>query len=91
MLIALPQLIDSKSPGPGIISVASFSSVAGDMPSRNEELKAMAEECRRLAAAIEDQTVRSRVLAVAQHFDRLADPRRLWDIVAAFRSTGAAC
>ena len=43
----------------------------------------MAEECRSLAPEINDQAVRSQLLAVAQHFDRLAEPHQLWDIFAA--------
>ncbi len=54
-------------------------------PVRNEQLKAMAEEYRRLAFVIQDEVVRSRLPTVAEHFDRLADPHRVPDIVAAFR------
>lgn len=43
------------------------------MPSRYEELKAMAEDCRRLAAAAEAEHIRFQLLAVAEHFERLAE------------------
>jgi hypothetical protein len=43
------------------------------MASRSDELKAMAEECRRLAATIKENAARSQLLAVAEHFERLAE------------------
>ena len=43
------------------------------MPSRYDELKAMAEDCRRLAAVIEEDHIRFQLLAVAEHFERLAE------------------
>jgi hypothetical protein len=43
------------------------------MPSRQDELKAMAEDCRRLAAAAEEEYIRFQLLAVAEHFERLAE------------------
>jgi hypothetical protein len=45
----------------------------GGMPSRYDELKAMAEDCRRLAAATEEEHIRFQLLAVAEHFERLAE------------------
>jgi hypothetical protein len=43
------------------------------MASRSDELKAMAEECRRLAATMDDNAARSQLLAVAEHFEQLAE------------------
>jgi hypothetical protein len=43
----------------------------------------MAEDCRRLAAMVKDEAARSQLLAVAQHFDRLADPHHPWNNLAA--------
>ena len=82
----LPQLLDSihrRVSAYGL--VASFAWRATGMSSRYEELKAIAEECRRLAASIEDKAIQLRLLTVAQHFDLLANPHQAWDIVAAFR------
>lgn len=42
--------------------------------SRNAEIKAIAEDCRRLAAMVKDEAVRLQLLAVAQNFERLARP-----------------
>jgi hypothetical protein len=47
------------------------------MPSRHDELKAMAEECRKLAAAAGDEPIRAQLLAVAEHFELLAKQRDL--------------
>ena len=43
------------------------------MPSRYDELKAMAEDCRRLAAAAEAEHIRFQLFAVAEYFDRQAE------------------
>lgn len=43
------------------------------MPLRYDELKAMAEDCRRLAAAAEEEHIRFQLLAVAEHFERQAE------------------
>jgi hypothetical protein len=43
------------------------------MPSRYDELKAMAEDCRRLAAAAEAEHIRFQLLAVAEHFELQAE------------------
>jgi hypothetical protein len=45
------------------------------MPSRHDELKAMAEECRKLAAGAGDEPIRAQLLAVAEHFELLAKQR----------------
>jgi hypothetical protein len=42
------------------------------MPSRYDELKAMAKECRRMAAAVEEQYIRFQLLAIAEHFEQSA-------------------
>jgi len=46
------------------------------MPSRYDELKAMAEDCRRLAAAAEAEHIQFQLLAVAEHFERQARATR---------------
>ena len=51
----------------------------------------MAEECRGLAAEISDQAVRSQLLAVAEHFDRLADGTQLWGMFTAVRPKEHSC
>jgi len=43
------------------------------MLSRYDKLKAMAEDCRRLAAATEEEHIRFQLLAVAEHFERQAE------------------
>jgi len=42
------------------------------MPTRIEELKSMAAECRRMAAMSASEPVRGQLLVIAEHFDRLA-------------------
>jgi hypothetical protein len=42
------------------------------MPSRYEKLKAMADECRKLAAMLETAAIRSRLLALAEHLEEWA-------------------
>ena len=51
----------------------------------------MAEECRNLAASIKDEAVRSQLLAVVEHFGRLAETHHLWDVLAAFRPAEHLC
>ena len=53
------------------------------MASRNDELKALAKQCRGLATAIEDEAARSQLLAVAERFERLAELYQVWDTAAA--------
>ena len=42
------------------------------MPSEHEKLKAMADECRKLAAMLEQAEVRSRLLAIAERLEQWA-------------------
>ena len=42
------------------------------MPSRYDELKAMAEECRRMADAADEQYIRFQLIAIAEHFEQAA-------------------
>ena len=46
----------------------------------------MAEDCRKLAAAVEDVAIRSRLLTVAKHFELLSERHSQWDAVAAYQS-----
>ena len=59
------------------------------MPPRNDEVRALAEDCRRLAATITDEAVRLQLLAVAQHFERLADPHHPWNNLASQPDQGS--
>ena len=43
------------------------------MASRYAKLKAMAEECRRLAAMFEADLIQSKLLEIAEHLDQWAD------------------
>ncbi len=53
------------------------------MPSRDDELRAMAEDCRRMAATADlGDALRAQLLAVGLHFDRLAEQTRLTDRIA---------
>jgi hypothetical protein len=53
------------------IQTNSASAVVG-MPSEHEKLKAMADECRKLAAMLEQAAVRSRLLAIAERLEQWA-------------------
>jgi hypothetical protein len=46
------------------------------VPSPAERLNELAEECRRLADSVHDQSVRRDLLLVAERFERLARVRR---------------
>jgi hypothetical protein len=43
------------------------------MASRYAKLKAMAEECRKLAAMFERDSIQSKLLEIAKHLDQWAD------------------
>ena len=49
----------------------------------------MAEDCRRLAAMVKDEAVRLQLLAVAQHFEQLADPHHPWNNLASRQDPGS--
>jgi hypothetical protein len=53
------------------------------MQSRKDDLKAIAEECHKLAAMVHDEAVRLQLLGVAQHLERMADPHHPWNGLAA--------
>jgi hypothetical protein len=55
------------------------------MTSQRKELQTMAEDCRKLAAAVEDAAIRSRLLTVAKHFELLSERHRPWDVGAAYQ------
>jgi regulator of PEP synthase PpsR (kinase-PPPase family) len=44
-----------------------------EMASRYAKLKAMAEECRKLAAMFERDSIQSKLLEIAKHLDQWAD------------------
>jgi hypothetical protein len=75
----VPQLKHNDNHTPGIILPLPRYQVAVSMPSKVDQLRAKADECRAFGAAVKDDAIRLQLLGIAEEYDRLVEQNERLD------------